>query len=218
MKCWTPIKLWNGSTCVIIGGGPSFTNEQADLIKESGLRVIGCNDAYKLGDWIDICYFGDQGWYDKHWKDEVHPKTDPPFPGLKKFKNLIITCCYQAKVDERVLKIEQSPKGFKKPHLIGWYFNTGASAINLAYMLGVKKVILVGFDFHQDEDGNNNWHENICHPHQNDGIYRKWNKWFTLLVADIKRSKSGMRVFNASPGTQLEHFPTVDLKEILKSV
>ena len=72
---WTVQKLWPDSTVFIVGGGKSLnrtglqwneTNKgeilQAisnDLSCIHDKRVIGVNDSFKLGDWIDICFYGD---------------------------------------------------------------------------------------------------------------------------------------------------------------
>ena len=54
---WTPPKIWEGQTAFIIGGGPSINDLDMDLIKDR--RVIGTNNAYQMGGWVDICWFGD---------------------------------------------------------------------------------------------------------------------------------------------------------------
>jgi hypothetical protein len=56
-----PSTLWSGEVVYIIGGGPSL--KTLDLGVLADRRVIGCNDAYMLGPWVGICFFGDYGWY-----------------------------------------------------------------------------------------------------------------------------------------------------------
>jgi hypothetical protein len=54
---FNPPKIWKGRVAFILGGGPSLNDVDFALIKEE--RVIGVNNAYKLGAWVDVCYSGD---------------------------------------------------------------------------------------------------------------------------------------------------------------
>lgn len=54
---FTPPKIWRGQTVFIIGGGPSINDTPLHLLH--GRRVIGVNNAYLLGPWVDVCWFGD---------------------------------------------------------------------------------------------------------------------------------------------------------------
>jgi len=56
-EMWHPPKIWNNGTVFILGGGPSLLDNNFDLIENK--HVIGINNAYRLGDWVDICWFGD---------------------------------------------------------------------------------------------------------------------------------------------------------------
>jgi hypothetical protein len=56
-EAWRIPKMWKGQTVFIIGGGPSLNGTPLHLIHEH--RVIGVNCAYMLGDWVDVCWFGD---------------------------------------------------------------------------------------------------------------------------------------------------------------
>ncbi len=51
---WPIPKIWNKSTVFIIGGGPSLLDIDLSLLHDK--RVIGVNQAYKLGNWIDILW------------------------------------------------------------------------------------------------------------------------------------------------------------------
>ena len=55
---YKPPPVWNKQPAVfIVGGGPSINGTNLDLIKK--YKVIGINNAYKMGGWVDICWFGD---------------------------------------------------------------------------------------------------------------------------------------------------------------
>ena len=54
---WNPPQIWKDQTAFILGGGPSLKDADLDLIHDR--RVIGVNNAYQLGSWVDVCWFGD---------------------------------------------------------------------------------------------------------------------------------------------------------------
>ncbi len=85
---YNPPKIWAGDTAYVIGGGASVNSLDLSLLEDK--HVVGVNDAYNLGDWVDVCFFGDKGWFHIHWKDWVkYPEGS--YPGLRQFKGLIVT-------------------------------------------------------------------------------------------------------------------------------
>jgi hypothetical protein len=52
-----PPKIWEDGAVFIIGGGTSINDIDFGPIQH--YRFIGVNNAYKMGDWVDICWFGD---------------------------------------------------------------------------------------------------------------------------------------------------------------
>jgi hypothetical protein len=84
---WQVPLMWEDSDVWIIGGGPSVTKQFGipDEVVQSVVKgtsppnvyspymsflhdkhVIGINVAYLIGDWIDIVFFGDVGFFLKH--------------------------------------------------------------------------------------------------------------------------------------------------------
>ena len=63
---WRVPQMWKGQTLAILGGGPSLTAEQVELVRRSGWRCIAINDTYRLAPWADVHYFCDLrfwGWH-----------------------------------------------------------------------------------------------------------------------------------------------------------
>ena len=200
MKSWIPPKIWLDETAYILGGGPSLNDANLSLVHEK--HVIGVNNAYALGSWVDVCWFGDCRWYDWHKQKLLE------FAGLK------VTCC-AACAGEPGIKV--MPWGKKRtgidttPGHVAWNSNSGASAVNLAVHLGIKKVILVGFDMHRIE-GKPNWHKG--HPRQaNKDPYDKYLKNFATVRKDLE--EIGITCINATPGSALKSFPVMTLEEAI---
>lgn len=201
-KLWKVPKLWPDATCFILGGGPSLNNVDIDRLR--GSRVIAVNNAYQLGDWIDVLFFGDCRWY------HVHKKRLLDFAGLK------VTRCeaHRTQPGIKAIKCMNRVNGLSKnPSLLSWNLSSGACAINLATLLGVKKIVLLGFDMRKI-DNRNNWHSE--HPgsvNPKHNPYVRFVKRFTSIAKDLK----GLNVecINATPGSGLTDFPIVDPEIVL---
>jgi len=213
-KEWTPPKLWQDSTCYILGGGPSLSNVNFDLIKDS--RIIAVNNAYgdpieeienkvchyKPRNWVDICWFGDERWY--WWHKSC----------LKAFTGFLVTCKESLRGTSGIYVIKRSRKQFgidERPGFIRWNFNSGASAINLAYHLGVKKIVLLGFDM-KNIEGKSNWHND----HQSTPRilpYTRFLKSFSVIKKDADRI--GLEIINCTPESGMKEFPIMSLEEFL---
>lgn len=198
---WTAPRIWPNETVYIIGGGSSL--KDVDLEPLHQRNVIGCNDAYMLGSWIDVCCFGDIKWFGEH-KER-----------LKDFLGLKVTWREEYLQESGIHVMKGEPRGLiLKPGWIGWNTNTGAMAINLAVVFGAKKIVLLGFDMKLDKDGENNWHKNNVDKPDKD-VFKKFLKSFLYLQLDMKKKVPDVEVLNATPDSRLKAFPKVDLKEVL---
>lgn len=184
----------------VIGGGPSLLD--MDLSPIFSRRVIGVNDAFKLGNWIDVCWFSDCRWYE--WNKEA----------LKGFTGAIASCVNCSCDHPRVLQVQRLEGSgiITTPSRVKWNKSSGASAINLAYHLGAKRVVLLGFDM-KTQEGKHNWHENHKHVPRTTIYQSLFLPPFEKIAQDAERL--GLEVVNATPGTELKVFPLVDLRDTL---
>jgi hypothetical protein len=214
---WTVQKLWPDSTVFIVGGGKSLnrtglqwneTNKgeilQAisnDLSCIHDKRVIGVNDSFKLGDWIDICFYGDTRWFD--WNVDA----------ITKFSGLVICCHPQNKVDW--IKTVDRENGFginRNPKLVNWNKSSGGAAINLAVHLGAKNIVLIGFDMFMEADGEDNWHkEHKILNKVKSSPYERMRKAFAEIKHDT--DSIGIRIINTSLTSRIEDFEKMPLEE-----
>lgn len=90
--------------------------------------------------------------------------------------------------------------------------NGGYQAVNLAFLMGFKKIILLGFDmqrtggkthFHGDHHGMNNPYDNL---------FRQWIQNFDLMAKDLRAA--GVEVLNATRETALTCFPRISVLDI----
>ncbi len=237
---WTVPRIWEGGECWIIGGGPSIPEQFGvpddvikDVIAQRSLpsvyspymsaihdrHVIGINAAYLIGDWIDIIFFGDNKFFMAHCE------------GLSEHPGLKVTC--NSKTNSRCRDIHYLPHDRKRtkgistsPKLVSWNSNSGAAAISMAVYLGVRRIVLLGFDMQVGVHGQH-WHNAYrgMRVHRTHGKQRgqlvvakklpfdRHLRGFPLIARDAK--KLGIEIVNASPNSAIKEFPKCTVQEAL---
>ena len=146
---WKVPKMWRGATVYVLGGGSSLLEENLELIHDE--RVIGINDAFVLGDWVDMCWFGDPRWYT--WNENE----------LLKYSGITTCCCeiMRKVTSDKVHVLDRGKKmGLEeRESFISWNYSSGGSGVNLASQLGASRIVLLGFDMKPDKEGQYWWHD-----------------------------------------------------------
>lgn len=88
--------------------------------------------------------------------------------------------------------------------------NSGAQAINLSYLLGATRIILLGYDM--GATGNSHWFGDHQKGLRN-GNYGQYVETFTRLAEDLKRA--GVEVINCTRRTALHQFKQAELSTVL---
>jgi len=226
--------MWEGGECWIIGGGPSMPRQfgvPEDIINtvqngESSLEayspylsaihgrhVIAVNMAFRLGRWVDIMLYGDGKFYWDNWQDLLHfpnqkytcnPNTAPGKPGVYNVK-------YVARDGGHPMGIT------KKKDMVSWNKHTGGAAINVAYHLGVKRILLLGFDMKLAENGKQHWHglyASAKNPRPTRALpFSRHLPSFKYISQDAKRL--GLEILNVSPDSAILELKKVELKDVL---
>lgn len=178
-------------TAVIIASGKSLTKEDVEYCK--GKASVYCvNNTYELAPWADVLYACDLEWWD-HYK--------PNFSGEK--WSLNPDACAKYKLNY----IEYDPSlifGIKK--IIGSGGNSGFQALNLAYLHGYKRALLLGFDYM-----NSGQHYFGRHPNELDKSpdMRRW-------VEHMRKAKPimdsvGFEVINCTRHSAIDCFPLMPI-------
>lgn len=226
---WSVPKVWKNSTVVVIGGGPSilrqfdvpqnviqsvYTGQSQPSVYSPYLKplhdkhIIAVNMAYKLGTWIDIMFFGDPSFWRRFSKE------------LLLFKGLRVTCASSLLNEGGVKSVKRGRAKGKRPFGIStdpsticWNNNSGASAINLAVLLGAGRIILLGFDMALDAQKNQHWHKIYSSkPTAGPSTFRKHLQGFPAISADLKAL--GIECINANPESAIVDFPRVNYRDI----
>lgn len=225
---WNPPKIWEGGRCFIIGGGPSMPREfgvPEEIIQDvlSGRskpeayspylkrihteHIIAINMAYRLGDWVDVLFFGDDGFWANNKNDILN------------FQGLRVTCArnIEGLLQRRIkvmLRDPSKPVGIStKAGAVGWNKNSGAASISLAAQFGVKQIILLGFDMKLDGKQNQHWHKFYGGNKKTvAGTFKMHKRGFPAIAEDAQRL--GIEILNASPESTITEFKKVSIKNI----
>ncbi len=199
MPRWTPEPLWAEQDAFIIGGGPSLATFNWDCLK--GRCTIGCNSAYKLGaDICKICFFGDQSFWMEHKNKLEH------------FEGLVITNSrnFLKESPPWLYVVERRGKGVHADQP-GWNGNSGACVINLALIMGARRVFLLGFDMKAKKD-QVNWY---CAPgSKKPQPYRRFLDSFNLIAKECESVFPDREVINANDDSDLRVFPAITMAEL----
>ena len=197
----TTTKIFKDETIYIIGGGPSLKNFNFANLK--GHKTIAINKAIFFHQTADVLYWTDSRFY-TWYKNDIDN-----FNGLK----FSLKPGSQYTSDIKVLR-----KGIlhgleKDPGVLAHGNNSGYAAINLAYHLGAKRIILLGFDMHNDGK-DTHFHDGYPTRPAGNHIYKdKFLPGFKKLELALR--VDGVTVLNASPHSQLNVFPKITLVQAL---
>lgn len=167
-----------------------------------GKRVIACNNAWKLGPW-DFCYIKDTAWWNQY-----HAEILPSFGGI------IVTSDQHGPKAPRVRFLKRGKRiGLElRPDYSLVLNNAGLEALNLAVKFGVKKIVMIGFDMKQDENGNQNYHnehKRIMDAHVNDRHRKFFPQFYHAALAH------GVEIFNTSLESTIDVIPKAPLSEFI---
>lgn len=228
---WSVPQMWKGEDVWIIGGGPSVAKQfdiPSDIVKQvvegtsplsvyssymkflHNKHVVGINVAYLLGDWVDVVFFGDPGFFLTHKK------------ALLEFKGLKVTCNPTVERFSWVKFLARDHKHTKgiSPHRdkVSWNHNSGAASISFVAHTGANRIFLLGFDMKLSNSGYQHWHD-VYHR----GVWEPKKKKklpFSLHLAGFlpiakDANKLGIEIINVCPDSAIDCFPRVSLKSLI---
>lgn len=188
-------------TCVIVATGPSAGCVNLSLIR--GWPAIAVNDGYRIAPQAEILYSGDTPWWDFHFREVA-----AAFAGEK------VTCVQQTakRYGLRCVGLERAPGLSVTPGVVrtgGQIGFSGAQAVNLAYLEGARRLVLIGFDM--GEQG----HYFGDHPDP----LKTVTPWAAMRAGVAKMAEDlyrlGVEVHNCSPLTSIRFWPRPRLEDVL---
>lgn len=188
---------WAGQTCVVLASGPSLTNEPLAAVADAHVRTITVNSTvFKYPVDPDVVYAGDFMW----WKANDREVKMRTFGGADRW-----TCDRTAAERYGLNWVKGvNAQGLSRGSYIHTNGNSGAQAINLAYLFGCRRILLLGFDMKLGPKGEKHWHPDHPSPLMQGQTFGDWLHKFNFLAVDLKQV--GCEVINCSPGSALTCF------------
>jgi hypothetical protein len=195
-------KLWQDETVFIVGGGPSLAGFDWTMLE--GKNVIALNRAIEVVPSAAVLFFTDSQFY-SWYREEVDA-----FHGLK------ITCKpIREKVEDIIFVKSTSKRGIDlRPEFICHGNNSGYGAINVAFHLGARRIVLLGFDM-TSKNGQTHWHDGYPRRH-NHNVYLRLHAMFEALQKEALALD--LEIVNANPSSELQCFPKIGLEEAMVSI
>jgi hypothetical protein len=194
---------WQGQTAVILASGHSlrYLSSAAIYAAHARAKVIAVNSSALSHDLWHAAYGGDFMW----WKTHINalPKRD----GL--------WTCDRSAAERWGLSWV---KGVNKlglghgPH-IHTNGNSGAQAVNLAYLFGARRILLLGFDMKLGPNGEKHHHPDHPSPCVQSQTFEEWIRKFGILAEELKAA--GCEVINCTPDSALKCFPVSTIEKEL---
>jgi len=203
MPPWKPESKWKGQDVFVIGGGDSLRNFDWTFFKNE--LTIGCNTAFRLGkDVCKICFFGDAKWFKKFKRDlnQYEVTGGVIFTSAPQLYKTRLSWLWTMGREARGLHTDA----------LGWNDNTGASAVNLALILGAKTVYLLGFDMKLSKEGKSNWHDHLI-AKPSESVYPKFVTGFQFVKKDLPKVFPGRQIINITDDSCLDCFPKISVKD-----
>lgn len=188
----------------VCASGPSLTPDDVKALRGKCGQLMAINTTYQaLPGELDHVYACDFKWWERYYGDVL--KQCPQ----------AAMWCYERRAAQkfhRLLCVEGSTRHAglcRKPMRVHTGNNSGYQALNLAYHLGAKRIILLGYDM----QGKTHWHGhhpqglNNSHAH-----YEDWRKRMQPLAKDLE--EEGVEVINATRNTALECFTRLNLEQL----
>lgn len=198
---------WDGATVCILASGPSLALEQVARVQQwagyAQRKVIAINTTFRLAPWADMLYACDLRWWELY-----HAEARAACSG--EFWTLDVAAA--KKYYLHLIQSERKAGIGKRPGIIHQGSASGYQAINLAWMAGATKIVLLGFDA-QVVNKQVHWHGDHPSGIRANNPYQLWIQNFETLAADL--AENGCEVLNATPGSALRGFKKVPLEEAL---
>lgn len=190
----------------MIGGGPSLTKDQVKHVESRRVKILGINDAYRMAPTINILYACDAKWWRLHY--DRASKLNCEKYSLEKTEYPDVT---------RMIDDGMDGLSFCWPKLRTGG-NSGYQAINLAILLGYKRLILIGYDMQIDGDHPKNQRVHWFGDHPsglNNPTPGRIEIWIERFNEMAKLVPKDIEIINCSMKTALICFKRSILEEVL---
>lgn len=196
-------------TWCCIASGPSLADWQIETARlrqiEFGWKVCAINDNWRRAPFADVLYAHDYSW----WKRYVGAVRDSGFAGQ------LCSADGRAAAEFGLTHvIARGGRGLGRD-CVHYGSNSGYQAINLAYLRGHRRIVLIGYDMQRQggkDEGRAHWFGRHPPGLSNTHNFQHWREQMDVLAADLE--SEGVEVINCTIDTALTCFKRGDLRNV----
>lgn len=204
-------RKFDGDTAIVCGTGPSLNPRIIDTVNSSGLLIFGANRAHEIFN-CDVLHGCNYQFWDLYWSDikdkpcdkwTTRPELEGKYSGLE----------YIEERWEDGLSTEQ--------HWIAAHHGTGPQLVNIAYLYGCRRLLLIGWDMRFLGKVSRTQYKQRRYLGEDEITKDHWpmtgpDGEMTGLIREmetIKPEDYGIEIINCTVGSAMRCFPFGDLNE-----
>lgn len=199
---WSVPREWVGERCFILCGGESIRQQRTVIPTLKG-RVIAIKEGVLLRPDADVLFLGGEK------TPEIALPLIPKFTG----RYMVVRGKSDQELPPAVVRVTRSKDHTTlsdlPTHVCG--YDSGTSAINLAYLFGATEIVLLGYDMRGGRWFTGEWPHPM--PHIPEEHFRRHMVPLEALARDARAK--GIRIVNCSPITRVTAFERRSLTEFL---
>jgi hypothetical protein len=212
-------RKFNG-TVVCIGTGPSLTMEQVQVARDKGFVLTGCNNVFLDVPDLAVLYACNYEWWDAYWGAVANHPCEKWTTNVEAAERFGLNWIAEKNADG--LSTD--------PNLVHHGHGSGYSLVNLVYLMGATRIVLLGYDlrYSSSYDGKNRvigptprhyWGDNggeyptlLQHwpsVHVHGGVHTELCRLYGTVA-----KQGAVEIINASPDSALRCFPMASIDTV----
>lgn len=205
-------------TIACIGTGPSLTPAQIEVARRKGFALYGCNLVYQSVPDLAVLFATNAPFWDYFWNRHDGPRHHP----CAKWTNNEESA---GRYGLNYIGSRDGPGLSTNPRRVHHGHSSGYCLVNLAYLHGADRIVLLGYDMRYAPDYSARDRSPGSGPRHYFGEYPSaMQHWPSLSVRDgvhvelLERyatiaAQGLVEVINCSPGSALDCFPTMSIED-----
>lgn len=134
-------------TIACIGTGPSLTLQQIESARDKGFALFGCNNTHQIVPDLAVLFATNSQWWDHYWGRDDSPREHR----CEKWTNNRESA---ERYSLNYIRSWDAPGLSQNPKRIHHGHSSGFCLLNLAYLLGAERIVLLGYDMKYAPDYN----------------------------------------------------------------
>lgn len=199
---------WDDKPVVLVGGGPSLIGFNFSQLKSKQVYVVGINQAIFdapccAGVSADVMF--------------MHQRRAPLEEYATKFP--VYACVPESIHPTKMVHLDKRWKNAfsEHPSVINTVGSSGFAALNVAYLMKARRIILLGFDYCVLNRGRSHHYHNKYPWHRRTtGEWPRWAAGYETALPQLRAAN--IEVINASPQSAIKAFRKISIIDAMKGL